>query len=162
MQPASVASDYRRERRQHANAIIEKLKARLSTVLAGFPVELAYLHGSVARGTPLPTSDIDLAVVLTEPVPLTAERLKLEFQIQAAVEDACGLKNVDVRTINIAPILVQGEIVQEGLCLYARNRTQKATFESLTRRKYFDYRPTAERMQAAFLEQVRRNGLRRG
>jgi len=162
MQPAISATDRHRERRQHAEAIIEKLKAQLGTVLVGFPVEIAYLHGSVARGTPLPTSDIDLAVVLSDPVPPAVERLKLEFQIQAAVEDACGLKNLDVRTINTAPILVQGEIVQEGLCLYARDRAQKAAFESLTRRKYFDYRPTAERMQAAFLERVRRKGLGRG
>jgi len=155
----AVAADHRRERRQRADAIIEKLKANLGAVLAGFPVELAYLHGSVARGNPLPTSDIDLAVMLSEPVPPAAERMKLEFQIQAAVEDVCGLKNLDVRTINTAPILVQGAIVQEGLCLYARDRAQKAAYESLTRRKYFDYRPTAERMQAAFLERVRRKGL---
>jgi len=162
MQPTTAAVDHRRERRQYADAIIEKLEAKLGTVLAGFPVQLAYLHGSVARGTPLPTSDIDLAVVLSEPVPPTAERMRLEFQIQAAVEDASGLKNLDVRTINTAPILVQGEIVQEGLCLYACNRAQRATFESLTRRKYFDYRPTAERMRAAFLERVRQKGLGRG
>jgi predicted nucleotidyltransferase len=162
MQPAISAADHHRERRQHAEAIITKLKAQLDTVLAGFPVELAYLHGSVARGNPLPTSDIDLAVVLSEPVPPAAERMKLEFQIQAAVEDACGLKNLDVRAINTAPILVQGAIVQEGLCLYAHDRAQKAVFESLTRRKYFDYRPTAERMQAAFLARVRRRGLARG
>ncbi len=162
MQPAISAADHHRERRQYAEAIITKLKAQLGTALAGFPVEIAYLHGSVARGTPLPTSDIDLAVVLSEPVPPAVERMKLEFQIQAAVEDACGLKNLDVRTINTAPILVQGEIVQEGLFLYARDRAQKAVFESLTRRKYSDYRPTAERMQAAFLERVRRKGLGRG
>ena len=155
----AVAADHRRERRQRADAIIEKLKANLGAVLAGFPVELAYLHGSVARGNPLPTSDIDLAVMLSEPVPPAAERMKLEFQIQAAVEDVCGLKNLDVRTINTAPILVQGAIVQEGLCLYARDRAQKAAYESLTRRKYFDYRSTAERMQAAFLERVRWKGL---
>ena len=72
MQPAISAADHHRERRQHAEAIITKLKAQLGAVLAGFPVELAYLHGSVARGTPLPTSDVDLAVVLSEPVPPAA------------------------------------------------------------------------------------------
>jgi hypothetical protein len=72
------------------------------------------------------------------------------------------LTTVDVRAINVAPVTALGEIVQEGLCLYARNTSRRAEFESLTRRKYFDYRPTAERMQAAFLEQVRRKGLRRG
>lgn len=162
MQPTPVITDYRLERRQRADEIIKKLTAGLSTALAGFSVELAYLHGSVARGCPLPTSDIDLAVVLSEPLPNAVARLKLEFEIQAAVEKNCGLAAVDVRTINTAPILAQGQIVQEGRCLYARDRAQRADFESLTRRKYFDYRPTAKRIQAAFLEHVRRKGLGRG
>jgi hypothetical protein len=150
------------DRRQHAEAIIEKLNARLDAALARFPVELAYLHGSVARGTPLSDSDVDLALVLSEPLPPPMERLKLEFEIQDAVAETCGLKAVDVRAINQAPLNVQGEIVQEGICLYARNRGFKADFESLTRRKYFDFKPKMERMQTAFLEHVRRRGLKRG
>jgi predicted nucleotidyltransferase len=161
MHSASV-TDYRLERRQRADEIIKKLTVGLSTVLASFPVELAYLHGSVARGCPLPTSDVDLAIVLSGPLPNAMTRLNLEFGIQAAVEQTCGLTAVDVRTINMAPILAQGRIVQEGLCLYARDKAKRADFESLTRRKYFDYRPTAERIEAAFLEHVRQKGLGRG
>ena len=161
--PTTVATaDYRQERRQRAEAIVAKLKSGLGTVLARFPVELAYLYGSVARGRPLPMSDVDLAVVLSEPIPSALDRLKLEFQIQAAVEDACGVKNMDVRAINTAPLLAQGEILQEGRCLYARDLAHRATFESLVRRKYFDYRPTAEMMEAAFLKRVRQKGFQRG
>lgn len=161
MQPAIAAADYRLERRLRAEATIRKLRAGLSAALAGFPVEIAYLHGSMARGCPLPMSDVDLAVVLSGPMPDVAARLKLEFRIQAAVEEACGLTAVDVRAINTAPVTAQGEIVQEGLCLYDRDKSRRVEFESLARRKYLDYRPTAERMQAAFLERVRRKGLRR-
>jgi predicted nucleotidyltransferase len=128
--------------------------------LAGYPVEIAYLHGSVANGTPLPDSDVDIALVLSE-VPPPYERLKLELEIQAALEDACQLSNVDVRTINQAPIMAQGPIVQEGILLYNRDRAQRIAFEVLTRKKYFDYRPTAERMQRAFLDHIRKEGLRR-
>jgi len=162
MQTTLVTTDYRLERRQRAEAIIAKLRGGLAAALAHFPVALAYLHGSVARGCPLPTSDVDLAVVLAEPLPPAVERLKLEFQIQAAVEEACGVKNVDARAINTAPILAQGEILQEGVCLYARDKARRVEFESLVRRKYFDYRPTARRMQRAFLDRVRRTGLKRG
>src|SRR3972149_6935696 len=162
MQSIVVAVDYRRERRQRAEAIIGKLKAHLGAVLAQFPVEMAYLHGSVARGCPLPTSDVDLARVLNEPLPKAAARLKLEFQIQAAVEAACGVKNVDARAINRAPVLAQGEILREGLCLYARDPAQRAQFESLVRRKSFDYQPLAQRMQRAFLHKIRRRGLKHG
>ncbi|MEK7784965.1 MAG: nucleotidyltransferase domain-containing protein [Chloroflexota bacterium] len=150
------------DRRQHAEAIIEKLKAGLDAALARFPVEIAYLHGSVARGTPLSDSDVDLALVLSEPLPPPMERLKLEFEIQDAVAETCGLKAIDARAINRAPLNVQGEIVQEGKCLYVRNQEFKADFESLTRRKYFDFKPKMERMQRAFLEHIRQRGLKHG
>jgi predicted nucleotidyltransferase len=162
MQPTIFTTDYRRERRQRADAIIEKLKAHLSAAVAHFPVALVYLHGSVARGCPLPTSDVDLALVLNESLPKANDRLKLEFQIQAVVEAACGVKNVDARVINQAPVLAQGEILREGICLYARDPAQRAEFESLVRRKYFDYLPAAQRMQRAFLHRVRQKGLKRG
>ncbi|MBI4769723.1 MAG: nucleotidyltransferase domain-containing protein [Chloroflexi bacterium] len=153
---------HRAERPQRAAAIREKLQAQAGAVLSALPVELAYLHGSVARGSPLSTSDIDLAVVLSEPLPPPLELLKLELRIQAAIEDTCGLREVDVRVINTAPITVQGEIVQHGICLFARDRAMRVEFESLTRRKYLDYLPTFDRMQAAFLERVRVKGLQRG
>lgn len=150
-----------RERQQRATEITARLKTCAPGVLATYPVGLAYLHGSVARGCPLPSSDIDIAVVLTK-LPAPEERLKLEFTIQAALEDACHLSNVDVRTINNAPIMVQGEIVQEGILLYSRNKDQRIAFEVLARKKYFDYRPTAERMQHAFLDYIRQKGLLHG
>jgi len=154
-------TDIRLERQQHAADITARLRACVPEVLAHYPVEIAYLHGSVARGTPLPTSDVDIALVLSESPP-PYERLKLELTIQAALEDACGLSNLDVRAINHAPIMAQGSIVQEGILLYNRDKASRVAFEVLTRSKYFDFRPTAERMQQAFLDHIRREGLTRG
>lgn len=124
-------------------------------------MEIAYLYGSVARGTPLPSSDVDIALVLTA-LPSPYERLMLELGIQAAIEDACGLSNIDVRAINQAPLMVQGTVVQEGLRLYERDKDRRVAFEVLTRKKYFDYQPTAERMQRAFLDHIQRKGLSSG
>lgn len=155
----SHLDDIRQERQRGAAEIIAHLKAHAPAVLARYPVEIAYLHGSVANGTPLPDSDVDIALVLSE-IPPPYERLKLELEIQAALEDACQLANVDVRVINQAPIMAQGPIVQEGILLYSRDREQRIAFEVLTRKKYFDYRPTAERMQRAFLGHIRNEGLR--
>ena len=149
------------ERQNRAVEITARLKECAGPVLAKYPVEIAYLHGSVARGRPLPTSDVDIALVLTE-LPPPYKRLKLELEIQAALEDACRLSNLDVRTINNAPIVVQGQIIQEGLLLYSRDKAQLVNFEVLTRKKYFDYLPTVQRMEKAFLEHIRRKGLKRG
>ncbi|RMF04125.1 MAG: nucleotidyltransferase domain-containing protein [Chloroflexi bacterium] len=148
-------------RQQCAAEIIATLKKCAPTVLQNFPVDIAYLHGSVARRTPLPTSDVDVAVLLSVEVP-AHEQLMLELKIQAALEDACHLSNLDVRSINHAPVMVQGKIVQEGVRLYSRNNARRVAFEVLTRKKYFDYRPTAQRMQQAYLERIRQKGLRYG
>jgi hypothetical protein len=104
---------------------------------------------------------VDIALVLTE-VPPPYERLLLELEIQAVLEDACRLSNLDVRSINQAPLVAQGRIVQEGVLLYNRDKDRRVAFEVLTRKKYFDYRPTAERMEQAFLDHIRRKGLSRG
>ena len=149
------------ERQRRATQIIDRLKACLADVLAGYPVEMAYLYGSVARGRPLPSSDIDIALMFTERL-MPYQRLTLELDVQAALEEACGLTGLDVRSINHAPLTVQGQIVQEGLLLYERDRDRRIAFEASIRRKYFDYQPTAERMQRAFLDHVRRKGLTGG
>jgi predicted RNase H-like HicB family nuclease len=44
--------------------IISCLQAELPAILKGRPVMLAYLFGSVAEGTALPSSDVDIALVL--------------------------------------------------------------------------------------------------
>lgn len=160
-QATKQKADIQIERQRRAVEITTRLKACVAPVLAEYPVELAYLHGSVAKGCPLPTSDIDIALVLAE-LPPSYEQLTLELAIQAALEDACQLSNLDVRSINEAPVMVQGGIVQEGVLLYSCDDDCRIAFEVLTRKKYFDYRPTAERMQRAFLDHIRREGLSHG
>jgi predicted nucleotidyltransferase len=146
------------ERQARAAAVITQLKATIAPVLARYPVAMAYLYGSMARGRPLPTSDIDIALVLTNP-PAPYERLKLELTIQADLEDASQLRELDVRSINQAPLMVQGRILQEGLLLYERDRELRIAFEVLTRKKYFDYLPTAEWLDEQFLTVIREKGL---
>lgn len=154
-------NNVRLERQRRAAGITDRLKTCAASVLSKYPVEAAYLHGSVARGRPLPSSDVDVALLLTE-LPLPYERLTLELTIQADLEDACQLSDIDVRTINHAPLLVQGRIVQEGILLYSRDKARRVAFEVLTRKKYFDYQPVAERMQQAFLDTIRKQGLSHG
>ncbi len=149
------------ERQRRATEIILRLKECAGTVLAQYPVEIAYLHGSVARRQPLPTSDIDIALVLAE-LPPPYDRLMLELDIQAALEDQCQLSNLDVRTINHAPLMVQGRIVQEGELVYNQDKDRRVAFEVLTRKKFFDFQPVAKRLQEAYFDRLRKEGFRGG
>ena len=151
-------SDVRVERQQKAEQILSLLRQVLPSVLPGHPVDAAYVYGSVARGTVLPSSDVDIALLLAESPP-PYERLKLELAIQADIEDACDLLPIDVRAINDAPLTVQGQIVQRGILLYERDRKRRIAFEVLTRKRYFDFAPVASRLRDAFLERVRKDGL---
>ncbi|GAB4548712.1 MAG: hypothetical protein Kow0063_43630 [Anaerolineae bacterium] len=148
-------------RQQAAARILEQLKEVLPSVLAAYPVEVAYVYGSVARGTVTPFSDVDIALVLSEPLP-PYERLKLEMEIEAAIEDASALRDMDVRVIDQAPLLVRGKVVQEGVRLYERDQARRVAFEVETRKRYFDFAPVARRLQAALLEKIQREGLRHG
>lgn len=145
-------------RQQEAARIIKRLKEVLPRILAEYAVDVAYVYGSVARGTVMPFSDVDIALVLCESPP-PYERLNLELKIEAAIEDASGLGGLDVRAINEAPLLVRGEVVQEGIRLYERDHARRVAFEIETRKRYFDFEPVARRLQAAFLDKIRREGL---
>jgi predicted nucleotidyltransferase len=146
------------QRRQEANRIITRLGKVLPSILARYPVDAAYVYGSVARGTMTPLSDVDIALLLTAPL-LPYERLKTELAIQGDIEAACDLSPVDVRAINEAPLVVQGRIVQQGILLYERDRGHRIAFEVATRKRYFDFAPEAHRLRDTFLQRVHREGL---
>lgn len=149
------------QRQQEAGRIRTRLGEGLPSVLARYPVDAAYVYGSVARGTVTPFSDVDVALLLTTPLP-PYEQLKLELTIQGEIEAASGLSPVDVRAINQAPLMVQGRIVQEGVLLYERDRARRVAFEVATRKRYFDFAPAARRLRDAFLQRVHRKGLLHG
>lgn len=146
------------QRQQESDRILTRLKETLPSILARYAVDAAYVYGSVARGTVMPFSDVDIALLLNENLP-SYERLKLELTIQGDIEAASSLYPVDVRSINEAPLLVQGRIVQEGILLYEADRARRVAFEVATRKRYFDFAPVARRLGKAFLHKVHQEGL---
>jgi len=154
-------SEVRTQRQQQAIQLLARLRQILPSVLTEYPVEAAYVYGSVARGTATSLSDIDIALVLREPLP-SYDRLMLELTVQGAIEAAMGFSSVDVRAINEAPLVVRGRIVQEGILLYEQDRAHRISFEVETRKRYFDFAPAGRRLRDAFLQHVHREGLLRG
>jgi predicted nucleotidyltransferase len=145
------------QRQQDSNRILTRLKEMVPSILARYPVDAAYVYGSVARGTVMPFSDVDIALLLNEYLP-SYERLKLELTIQGDIEAASSPYPADVRSINEAPLLIQGRVVQEGILLYEGDRARRVAFEVATRKRYFDFAPVARRLQKAFLHKVHGDG----
>lgn len=101
-------------------------------------VTLVYLFGSAA-GTPgAPVRDVDLAV-LTDP-PLSLDDLVRQ---RADLVTATGAP-IDLVSLGDAPIVLCHEVVEGGLCLYAKTPEIETEFVTRTRARYWDFRPYRE------------------
>ncbi len=135
--------------------VLARLRAAAPVALAPRQeIVLAYLYGSVARGRPMPWSDVDVALVLDPPL-APADRLAFELEVELALASASGLHQVEVRVVNDAPILVQGAVVTEGLLVYARDDERRIAYETATRSRYFDFLPDARTMASIFMAALR-------
>jgi predicted nucleotidyltransferase len=138
--------------------LVDTLRLHLPQMVKDLPVQLAYLHGSAARGEETPSSDVDIALVCDEETS-PGQRLRLMLDVSAELFRQAGIADADVRVINDAPLVFRGRVACEGILLYARDEAQRIEFETRTRDEYFDYLPFHRRLQDAFLKNVRERGL---
>jgi predicted nucleotidyltransferase len=138
---------------------IDSLASRLAEVLPRYPVALAYLFGSAAKGQMTSFSDVDIALALDDSHAAIPNRLNFELEIEAEIAERCGLSQVDVRVINDAPLVLRGQVVTDGILLFARDEETRVDFETRTRSEYFDFLPAAEYVRQAFFDDVRERGL---
>ena len=139
------------------------LQREIPAILVERPVMIVYLYGSVVGGNTLPSSDVDIGLVLDPGCVLSAyERMQLEFSIAGEIEHRCNLREADVRSIDVAPLTVQGMVVTEGILLYSRDEEFRVQYEVYTRKRYFDFMPVVEMMRTAFFEHLQQEGLTGG
>jgi len=108
-------------------------------------VRLAYAFGSQVHGDAGPLSDVDVAVLLSEPLDFDAER-----QLRAdllAIEPA-----IDLVILNDATVVLRHEVVTGGRCLLWRDEAERAAFEMDTLSRYLDFQPF-RRVQQQYLQQ---------
>lgn len=140
--------------------ILRRLQTEIPGIFVDRPVMIAYLYGSVAGGVMLQSSDLDIGLVLDPSCALSAyERMQLELNIAAEIERRCNVREADVRSIDIAPITVQGMVVSEGILLYSRDEEFRVQYEVYTRKLYFDFLPVVQMMRTAFFQHLQQEGL---
>ena len=143
-------------------SLINHLRQILPGILQDTPVTLAYLYGSTATGNILPTSDVDIALVLchteADPPLLPTERLQLELAVEGALEQHSILKP-DVRLIDNLPILFRGQVAIQGVRLFSRDEIARVEFETRTWKEYLDFEPVIRMMRQAFFKDIQEHGL---
>jgi predicted nucleotidyltransferase len=142
------------------NELTSALRAGLPAIFHATPVMLAYLFGSRVEGYARPDSDADIAIVLASENSLSGyERMRLEFTLAEAIEALGLFSEADVRSIDTAPLAVQGHVLTYGILLYSRDEEFRVEYEATTRMKYFDFLPVIEQMRNALYASVRSKGV---
>ncbi|BCV22950.1 DNA polymerase beta-like region [Moorella sp. Hama-1] len=115
-------------------------------------VVAAYLFGSYARGAGREHSDIDVAVLFTE-IEDELRRFDRRMEIIIDLESRMG-KKVDVIDIKLAPLLLQHQILKDGILLVDKNTRYRVTFEVWSRRTYFDLQPLLEKRNKGLIAKL--------
>lgn len=102
----------------------------------------AYLFGSVARGTPRPTSDVDVGVLLAEDPPRSLDGLLLD--LEGELERDLGVP-VQLVVLNRAPCDLVHRVLRDGKLLVDRDPATRIRFEVRTRNDFFDLEPHLRR-----------------
>ena len=110
---------------------------RATRLLAADPrVRLVYLFGSAAQQGRQEVRDVDLGA-LTNPALSLDELMNLRADLASAAP-------IDLVSLNHASIVLAHEIVESGICLYARTSDAQTEFVTRARARYWDFKPYRE------------------
>ena len=118
-------------------------------------VRLVYLFGSRVEGTPGPTSDYDLGV-LVDPA---CDGHRIQARLAHELARALDTHHVDVVLLKRAPIELAYAVVAQGQLLYERDAATRVEYEAAVLSRYGDYLPVLRAQRDDILrggEHVRR------
>lgn len=102
----------------------------------------AFVHGSRARGTARPDSDLDVAAWWPAQPPAA-------FEVPLPAR-------VDLLVLNSAPLELAGRVATQGVLLFEDDPVARVRWVATTRKIYFDELPRIERSHREFAESLRR------
>lgn len=138
--------------------IDQKTKNIITNYFAKKPeVAAVYLYGSQARGEAKETSDIDLAVLVTD------KRNYTGFGIPQVVfaQDLSKLihNEVEVQDLETVSVDFAHRVLVEGKLLITNNENARIAFEEKTIRIYFDLKPALDEYYRSLAEIAKKGEL---
>jgi predicted nucleotidyltransferase len=126
---------------------------RLRELLGDHGVAFAYLFGSRAEATATEGSDHDVAVMFHGEATL-GDVGRLQIALARLVGTPVDLVELDRATLEL-----RAKVVQGGRLWFSDDEERRVTFETRTRSRWFDYRPTLEELTRAYLHRIATKGL---
>jgi predicted nucleotidyltransferase len=115
---------------------IEDMLPKTETYLRSRPdILFAYLFGGLARGKPLPLSDVDIAVYLRE----TVDSFEKKLEILGKLTDLLETDEIDLVMLNEAPLTLRMKVLENKSIIVDNDPFLRHEYESLTMREYFDF-----------------------
>jgi predicted nucleotidyltransferase len=112
---------------------------QVARLLAADPrVILVYLFGSGAQPGGHRARDVDIGVLADPPFTLD-DLMRRRAQLVAATS-----VSVDLVSLNEAPVSLAHEVVDGGVCLFARRPDAETEFVTRSRARYWDFKPYRE------------------
>jgi uncharacterized protein len=103
-----------------------------------YPIKLAYLFGSRAKGTENSMSDVDIAIIFKN----SYSKMDLVIARGDIIEEgkAFFMLDIDVVSLDDASITLKHEVIKNGIIIKDTTDAARAEFESITLREYFDFK----------------------
>lgn len=115
------------------------------------PIVVAYLFGSMAKGTAGRLSDVDIAILMSRDY-----RPTLDYHLYLMSKLANILRReVDIVMLNEAPPLLRFEVIKHGKVLYCRDEIDRVAFEERTIDEYLDMNNIEKEYLECLLRSVR-------
>ena len=118
----------------------------IKTMLADYfqrqeEIEIAYIFGSIARGTESALSDIDIAILIDDQQ-INEDKFRYGYKAEILADLMKILKknNVDLVILNEANTLLRHRVLYHGKLIYSKNEKKRIAFQTTTIDKYVDFK----------------------
>lgn len=116
--------------------ILSKLPDVKRILVQDHNVIFVYLFGGLSKGEVKSLSDIDISVYVKDTDNLAEYKLNLFDRLT----DALGTNELDLIILNTVSVSIAGRILQNRYILVDKDPPIRHAYESLTLRKFFDFR----------------------
>lgn len=116
-----------------------------------YPIDFAYLFGSMAKGIERKNSDIDIAIKFKKGYSAIEDIVIRGHMIEEAKNYFD--RDVDIVSLENSNITLKYEIVKNSIVI--KNSMNRATFESLVLREYFDFKYYSDIYNQKIIESIK-------
>lgn len=134
---------------------IEQLREELQPFFASRPEVLAaFVFGSTARGVAGPSSDVDIAVLLTDEAARRHRSDDYKARLIADLTSSLQTNDLDLVLLNEAPPLLSHRVLRDGILLHGTDERALAAFRFRALQTYLDTKPLRRVQATAFRERL--------